>query len=136
MKLNNKKSHVHYMLPLELITSKPKDPIDALKDLFDNSKLPKVDIPELTESQKTFIEKYNNATVKGFQLHIFDEDQIGDKIENSDMGNKDPDKLYLYAEGGYNDREALAKLGFKFVQKKEGSKGVSYYKYKAPVSKQ
>jgi len=136
MKLNNKKSHVHYSLPLELITSKPKDPIDALKDLFDNSKLPKVDIPELTESQKTFIEKYNNATVKGFQLHIFDEDQIGDKIENSDMGNKDPDKLYLYAEGGYKDREALAKLGFKFVQKKEGSKGVSYYKYKAPVSKQ
>ena len=126
---------VDYKIPLHFLNSKPEGPEQALKDLFDDTKVPEVKYAPLTEKQQNLITKYNKSDVKGFKSFVFEDDSVGDEIENEEMGSKDPDKLYIYAEGTYADREALNKLGFKFVQKKEGEKNVSYYKYKAPISK-
>ena len=126
---------VEYMIPLKFLNEQPGRPDEALEKLFDDTKIPEVKYAPLTDKQKDLITKYNKNDVKGFKSFIFEDDSVGEEIENEDMGSKDPDKLYIYAEGTYADREALNKLGFKFVQKKEGEKNVSYYKYKAPVSK-
>ena len=126
---------VEYMIPLHFLNSKSEGPEQALKDLFDDTKIPEIKYTPLTDKQKDLVTKYNKSNVKGFKSFVFEDDSVGDEIENEDMGSKDPDKLYIYAEGTYADREALNKLGFKFVQKKEGEKNVSYYKYKKPMSK-
>jgi hypothetical protein len=132
---NKKVQEVTYRIPLHFLNNKPEGPEQALKDLFDDTKVPEVKYAPLTEKQQNLITKYNKSDVKGFKSFVFEDDSVGDEIENEEMGSKDPDKLYIYAEGTYADREALNKLGFKFVQKKEGEKNVSYYKYKAPISK-
>lgn len=82
------------------------------------------------------IETYNGATVKGFPSFIFEDGKIGEFIPDDDMNNRDPDKLSLYVIGQFKDKDRLYSMGFRWVQKKEGGKGESYYKYKAPVSRQ
>ena len=126
---------IAYTIPLYFLNKASEGPEQALKDLFDDTKIPEIKYKPLTDKQKDIITKYNKNDVKGFKSFIFEDDSIGDEIENEDMGSKDPDKLHIYAEGTYSDRETLNKLGFRFVQKKEGEKNISYYKYKSPISK-
>jgi hypothetical protein len=128
---------VNYIIPFSYLNKLGYEKASRfLKDTFGNIEHTEPKKNEITDSQKEYIETYNGATVKGFPSFIFEDGKIGEFIPDDDMNNRDPDKLSLYVIGQFKDKDRLYSMGFRWVQKKDGGKGESYYKYKAPVSKQ
>ena len=130
-------SGLQYQIPFYFIqklgTEKAKQ---FLKDTFTQDENIESKPKQLTESQHDYIQRYNNSRYQGYDSYIFEDGSVGTEIDDDDMEGRNPDNLYLYVEGDFKDKDKLWRLGFRWDRKKEGSRGLSYYKYKAPVSRQ